>query len=46
MPETLDMLLDINPRIDEIEYLGFSELLGYYVVLVLLVNNEWFYVYY
>ena len=45
MPETLDMLIDINPRIDEIEYLGFSQLLGYYVVLVLLSNNEWFYVY-
>lgn len=45
MPETLDMLLDINLRIYEIEYLGYSQVLRYYVVLVLLTNNEWFYVY-
>lgn len=44
MPETIDMLLD-NTRIDEIEYLGYSQVLGYYVILVLLVNNDWFYVY-
>ena len=45
MPETLDMLLDINPRIDEVEYLGYSQVLGFYVVLILLANNEWIYVY-
>lgn len=45
MPDTIEMLLHINPRIDEVEYLGYSQVLGYYVVLILLANNEWIYVY-
>ena len=45
VPGGAEELLHINPRVDEVEYIGFSTVLDYYVVLILLVNNEHFYVY-
>ena len=45
MPDKIIMLLHNNLRISEVEYLGYSQVLGYYVVLILLTNNEWIYVY-
>lgn len=44
-PGGAEELLHINPRVDEVEYIGFSTVLGYYVVLILLINTEHFYVY-